>query len=129
MRATIYTHTYTYLHRYVCVLFKSLSPCQLLQICHPHPDFRIFLHFAITRHTNERAHLTLLTHTLPLRSRAAAAAARLASLIGISFTVVYVVRFDPTRLDCVSLPNFCNTFLPRLRPLPLKCSMARGLIA
>lgn len=112
-----YLHTHTYLHRYACVLFKSpslsLAPCQLLQICHPHPDFRIFLHFAITRHANERAHLTLLTHTLPLRGRAEAeaAAAGLASLIGISFTVVYVVRFDSTRLDFVSLPNFCNTFL------------------
>lgn len=106
-------YLHTHIRTNIGVLFKSLSlsPCQLLQICHPHPDFRIFLHLAITRHTNEREHLTLLTHTLPLRSRAEEAAARLASLIGISFTVVYVVRFDSTRLDFVSLPNFCNTFL------------------
>lgn len=114
VRATIYTHIRTYIgmHVYYSNRPLSLAPCQLLQICHPHPDFRILLHFAITRHANERAHLTLLTHTLPLRGRAEAeaAAARLASLIGISFTVVYVVRFDSTRLDFVSLPNFCSTF-------------------
>lgn len=76
VRATIYINTYKHTQVYICMLCTFLAafiysnralPTNSCS-CHPHPDFRLFLHFAITRHTNECAHLTLLTHTLPLGS-------------------------------------------------------------